>query len=78
MIGVRFPAGVGIFLFDSVSRPALGPAQPPIKWVSGALSMRVKRAGREADHSPPSCSEVKECVELYIHSPVRLHGVVLS
>jgi hypothetical protein len=29
----------------------------------------VKRPGREADHSPPSGAEVKECVELYIHSP---------
>jgi hypothetical protein len=34
--------------------------------------------GREANHSPPSNVEVKECVELYLHSPVRLHGVVLS
>jgi hypothetical protein len=29
----------------------------------------VKRQGREADHSPPSSAEVKEWVELYIHSP---------
>jgi len=29
----------------------------------------VKRPGREADHSPPSRDEVKECLELYIHSP---------
>jgi len=29
----------------------------------------VKRPGRDADHSPPSSAEVKECVELYIHSP---------
>jgi hypothetical protein len=28
----------------------------------------VKRPGRDADHSPPSSSEVKECVELYLHS----------
>jgi len=34
--------------------------------------------GREADHSPPSSAEVKECVELYIQPPIRLHGVVLS
>jgi hypothetical protein len=27
------------------------------------------RQGREADHSPPSIAEVKECVELYLHSP---------
>jgi hypothetical protein len=25
--------------------------------------------GREADHSPPSNAEVKEWVELYLHSP---------
>jgi hypothetical protein len=29
----------------------------------------VKRLGREADHSPPSSAEVRECVELYLHSP---------
>jgi hypothetical protein len=28
-----------------------------------------KEAGREVDHSPPSRADVKECVELYIHSP---------
>jgi hypothetical protein len=37
----------------------------------------VKRPGREAGHSPPSSAEVKECVELYLHSPIRLHSVVL-
>jgi hypothetical protein len=70
--------GLGIFLLDIVARPALGPTQPPIQWVPGALSLGVKRPGREADHSPPSTAEVKECVELYLHSPIRLHGVVLS
>jgi hypothetical protein len=25
-------------------------------------------SGREADNSPPSSAQVKECVELYIHS----------
>jgi hypothetical protein len=55
---------------------ALGPTQPPIQWVPGALSLRVKRPGREADHSTPSSADVKECVEL--HLPVCLHGVVLS
>jgi hypothetical protein len=29
----------------------------------------IKRPGREADRSPPSSAEVKECVELYLHSP---------
>jgi hypothetical protein len=43
------------------------PASYPM--VPGALSLGVKRPGREADHSPPSSTEVKEWVELYIHSP---------
>jgi hypothetical protein len=60
--------GLGI-LFTIVSRPALGPTQPPIQWVQGALSLGVKLLGREADHSPPSSAEVKECVELYLHYP---------
>jgi hypothetical protein len=67
---VRFPAlGLGIFLFTTASRTALGPTQPPIQWVPGALPLGVKRLGREADHSPPSNAEVKECVALYHHSP---------
>jgi hypothetical protein len=33
----------------------------------GALFLRVKRLGREADHLPPPSSGVKEWVELYLH-----------
>jgi hypothetical protein len=44
----------------------------------GALSLGVERPVREADHSPPSSVEVKEWVELHLHFPIRLHGVVLS
>jgi hypothetical protein len=53
-----------IFLFTTESRTDLGPTQPPIQWVPGALYLGVKRPGREADHSPPSGAKVKECVEL--------------
>jgi hypothetical protein len=48
-----------IILFTTLSRTALGPTQPPIQWVPGALSLGVKRPGREADHSPPFSAEVK-------------------
>jgi len=33
-----------------VSRTALGPTQPLIQWVTGALSWGVKRPGREAEY----------------------------
>jgi hypothetical protein len=52
------------------SRLALGFTQPPIHWVPQAFSPGVKAAGREADHSL--------AVDLCIHSPLRLHGVVLN
>jgi hypothetical protein len=42
------------------SRPARGPNQHPIQWVNGALSSGIKRPGREADDSPPTCVEVKK------------------
>jgi hypothetical protein len=67
--GFESRQGLGIFLFTTASRPALGTTQPPIQWVPGALSLRVKRPGGEADHLPPTSAEVKECVELYFHSP---------
>jgi hypothetical protein len=54
------PDRVKNFLFSTSSRPALGPTPPPIQWVPGALSREVKRQGREADHSPPTSTEVKK------------------
>jgi hypothetical protein len=59
VLGFDSRRGLGIFLFTTVSRTALGPTQPPIQWVPRALSLRVKRSGREADPSPPSSAEVE-------------------
>jgi hypothetical protein len=42
MIGVRFRQALGIFIFTTASRPALGPTQPPILWVPDALSLGIK------------------------------------
>jgi hypothetical protein len=58
---VSFNSRLGLAIFPTTaSRTALGPTQPPIQWVPGALSLEVKRQGREADHSPPSSAEVNE------------------
>jgi hypothetical protein len=75
MIGDSSP-GRGLEFFSS-------PPRPDRHWTllsNGyqGLFLAVKRPGREADHSPPSSAEVKECVELYLHSPLHLPGVVLS
>jgi hypothetical protein len=50
------------------------------QWVPEALSLEVKWPGSEADHSPPSSAGVKECVELYLHSPntPSWHGAQLK
>jgi len=61
-----------------VSRTVLGSIQPPFQGVTGAVSLGVRRLGREADHSPPSSSEVKNAWSYTYTPPVRLLGVVLS
>jgi hypothetical protein len=77
---VRFPAGAANFSLhhraqnDSRAHPASYPMG------TRTISLGVKRPGREADHSPPSSAEVKEWVELYLHSPnmPSLHGAQLK
>jgi hypothetical protein len=46
--------------------------------VTRVSSLGVKRPGCEADHSPPSSADVKEYVELYLHSYNTLFGIVLN
>jgi hypothetical protein len=58
--GFESGQGLGIFLFTTESRPALGPTELPFQWAPGALSLGLRRLGREADHLPPSSAEVKE------------------
>jgi len=50
---------LGIFLFSTASRPALGPTQPPFQWTPAALSPGVKQLEREAAHPPPFSAVIK-------------------
>jgi hypothetical protein len=78
VLGFDSRRGLGIFLFITASRTDLGPTQLPIQWVPGALSLGVKRPGREADHSPLSSAEVKNAWSYTSTPPISLHGAVLS
>jgi hypothetical protein len=78
VLGFDSRRGLGIFLFTTVSRTALGPTQPPVQCVPGAVSLGIKRPGREVDHSPPSIVEVKNAWSYTSTPTIRLYGVVLS
>jgi hypothetical protein len=69
MIDVRKPAGAGNFSLRHSVQTGSGahPASYPMGGTRGSFP-GVKRPGCEADHSPPSSAEVKECMELYLHS----------
>jgi hypothetical protein len=60
---VQFLGGLGVFLLTTTSKMALG-AHP----VSYPMGTRGSFPWDNADHSPPSSAEVKECMELYLHS----------
>jgi hypothetical protein len=60
VLGFDSQLGLGIFLFTTTSRMALGSTHPPLQWVQGALSLAVKWPGHEAEHSPPSSTKIKE------------------
>jgi hypothetical protein len=62
------PDRVKNFHFSMSFRPAVGPYQPPIQWVPGAVSSGVKRQGREADHSPSASAEVRK-MWIYTSTP---------
>jgi hypothetical protein len=68
---------MGFSLLHSVP-PALGPIQPSIQLVPGALSPEIKRPECETDHSPLPYAKVKNACT-YTSTPLmRLHGMVLN
>jgi hypothetical protein len=66
-----------IYLFFITTRPALGPDQPPVQLAPGIVSPGVRGQGHEADRSPHPMSRLR-MMELYLHFPIRIHGVVFT
>jgi hypothetical protein len=66
---VRFQAGAGNFSLHHRVQNGSGAHPASYRMHTKGSFTGVKRQEREADHSPPSSAEVKECVELYLHSP---------
>jgi hypothetical protein len=78
VLGFDSRRGLGIFVFTTASRTALGPTQTPIQCVLGTLSLGIKRPGREADDSLPLMLRSKNEWSYTSTPPICLHGVVLS
>jgi hypothetical protein len=70
MIWVRIPARAGNFsLRHRVLQTGSGPHPASYPVGTGGSFPGVKWLVREADLSPPSTAEVKECEDIYLHSP---------
>jgi hypothetical protein len=65
---VRFSAGAGNFSTHHRVQNGSGVHRASYPMGASGPFPGGKRLGREAGHSPPSSAEVKECMELYVHS----------
>jgi hypothetical protein len=75
---VQFPAGTGNFSLHHRVQTASGAHPTSYPMGTRAISMGLKRQGREADHSSLSRAEVKNMWNYTSTPTIRLHGVVLS
>jgi len=78
VLGFDSQEGLGIFLFTTAFRTALGPTQPPIQSVQGTLSLGVKRPGVKLIPHLLSSVEVTNAWSCTSIPPIRFRGVALS
>jgi hypothetical protein len=75
-VGVRVPVGGQEFSLLHVVQTCSGVHPTSYTMGTGGSFPGVKRPGREADHHLQLVCRGQENVDLYIQSPIRLHGVV--
>jgi hypothetical protein len=71
------PGRVKNFLFSASSRLALGSTQPPIQWISWALSPGYSDRGVKLTTPLHLVPRSRKCGSIH-PLPIRLHGVVLN
>jgi len=65
-----------VFLLATTSRLVLGPSQPPIQGTPWSFIREQNGRGVKLTIHLHLAPRLK-CLELYFHSPIRLHGVVI-
>jgi hypothetical protein len=75
---VRFPAGAGNFSLHHRVQNGSGAHTASYPMGTRVSFHEGKAAGAWSWPFTPSSAEVEEWLELYLHSQIRLHGVVLS
>jgi hypothetical protein len=73
-MGDWLPVGGEIFIVFRASRTAVGPTQPALKWVPGAISLPVKGLECEAHHSPSS----GEVLNVWSHNSIVAYVLMVS
>jgi hypothetical protein len=68
---------LGLFLLATASRPALRPTVSSPMGSRGSFP-EVKKLVHEADHSPPSRTDVKTAWSYTSTPPVCFHGVLIN
>jgi hypothetical protein len=76
---IIFPAEAGYFSLHNFVQNGSGTHSASyLKNSRGTLSLGVKWPEREADHSPPSGTDVKNAWSYTSTPPIGFHGLVLS
>jgi hypothetical protein len=67
-----------VFSFATASRPVLGPNEPPIRWVFGALIPEMKWPVRTASHSYSCSANFKNAWRFISTYTIRLNDIMLN